>query len=59
MKNKTLFQDKVTKLELELNTISRMVSLNDRQEAFRHITVAKSLLEDMQTMLNREQEYFR
>jgi len=59
MKNKALFQDKVTKLELELNTIARMISLNDKQEASRRVDVAKNLLEDMQTMLNREQEYFR
>ena len=59
MKNKNLFQEKITRLESSLNTINRAISLNDRQEAFNSLERAKELLSDMQSMLNREEEYFK
>ena len=54
MKNKEVFQNKVTRLESMLNNIGRAVSLNDRQQAFDDIERAKVMLNDLQTMLNRE-----
>ena len=58
MKNKELFQNKVTRLESMLNNIGRAVSLNDRQQAFDDIERAKAMLSDLQTMLNRESTTF-
>lgn len=58
MKNKELFQNKVTRLESMLNLIGRAVSLNDRQQAFDDIERAKAMLGDLQTMLNRESTTF-
>lgn len=58
MKNKELFQNKVTRLESMLNLIGRAVSLNDRQQAFDDIERAKAMLSDLQTMLNRESTTF-
>ena len=58
MKNKEVFQNKVTRLESMLNNIGRSVSLNDRQQAFDEIEKAKTMLNDLQTMLNREQTTF-
>lgn len=58
MKNKEVFQNKVTRLESMLNNIGRAVSLNDRQQAFDDIERAKVMLSDLQTMLNREQTTF-
>lgn len=54
MRNKELFQNKVTRLESMMNNIGRAVSLNDRQQAFDQIEAAKRFLSDLQTMLNRE-----
>ena len=58
MKNKEIFQNKVTRLESMLNNIGRSVSLNDRQQAFDEIEKAKTMLNDLQTMLNRESTTF-
>ena len=58
MKNKELFQNKVTRLESMLNLIGRAVSLNDRQQAFDDIERAKTMLGDLQTRLNRESTTF-
>ena len=59
MKNKEVFQNKVTRLESMLNSIGRAVSLNDRQQAFDEIERAKTMLNDLQTMLNRESTTFK
>ena len=58
MRNKNIFQEKITRLESSLNTIGRAVSLNDREQAYEHIERSKSILSDMQSMLNREEEYY-
>lgn len=58
MRNKNLFQEKITRLESTLNVIGRGVSSNDRQQSMDAIERAKALLSDMQTMLNREEEYY-
>jgi len=58
MRNKEIFQNKVTRLESMMNNIGRAVSLNDRQQAFDDIERAKAMLSDLQTMLNRESTTF-
>ena len=59
MRNKNLFQEKITRLESSLNTIGRAVALNDKEQAYGHIERAKSILADMQSMINREEEYYK
>jgi len=54
MRNKEIFQNKVTRLESIMNNIDRAVSLNDRQQVFDQLERAKTMLGDLQTMLNRE-----
>ena len=58
MKNKEVFQNKVSRLESMLNSIGRAVSTNDRQQAYDNIEKAKAMLSDLQTMLNREETTF-
>jgi hypothetical protein len=58
MKNKEVFQNKVSRLESMLNSIGRAVSTNDRQQAYDDIEKAKAMLGDLQTMLNREETTF-
>jgi|GEM_PF-5077379 hypothetical protein len=58
MRNKELFQQKVTRLESMMNNIGRAVSLNEQQQAFDGIERAKVMLNDLQTMLNRESTTF-
>ena len=59
MRNKHVFQEKITRLESTLNSINRAISLNDRDQAFSNLDRAKELLADMQSMLNREEEYYK
>jgi len=59
MRNKEIFQNKVTRLESMMNNIGRAVSLNDRQQAFDDIERAKAMLGDLQTMLNREETTYK
>ena len=58
MRNKNIYQEKITRLESTLNTIGRAVSLNDREQAYEFIEKGKELLSDMQAMINREEEYY-
>ena len=55
MRNKELFQQKVTRLESMMNTIHRAVNVNDRDAAQRNVELCKEMLSDLQTMLNREE----
>ena len=55
MRNKELFQQKVTRLESMMNTIHRAINVNDRDAAQRNVEVCKEMLSDLQTMLNREE----
>ena len=41
-------------MESMMNTIGRAVSSNDKSKAYEIIEQTKIILEDMQTMLNRE-----
>jgi len=59
MRNKNIFQEKITRLESTLNTIGRAVALNDREQAYERIEKSKAILSDMQSMLNREEEYYK
>lgn len=59
MRNKNIYQEKITRLESTLNAIGRAVSLNDREQAFQNIEKSKEILSDMQAMVNREEEYYR
>lgn len=58
MKNKEVFQNKVTRLESMMNNIGRSVATNERELAFEQIEKAKTMLNDLQTMLNRESTTF-
>jgi uncharacterized protein YutE (UPF0331/DUF86 family) len=58
MRNKQLFQEKITRLESMMNNIQRAVNVNDREAAIRNLELSKQTLSDMQTMINREQEYY-
>jgi hypothetical protein len=58
MRNKELFQQKVTRLESMMNSIHRAINVNDRDTAQRNVEVSKELLSDLQTMLNREETTF-
>ena len=55
MRNKELFQQKVTRIESMMNSIGRSVATNERDQAFDQIEKVKSMLGDLQTMLNREE----
>ncbi len=59
MRNKEIYQNKITRLESIMNNIDRAISLNDRQQAFDDIERAKTMLGDLQTMLNRESTTFK
>ena len=59
MKNKHIFQEKITRLESILNATNRAISTNERQQAFDLLEKSKEILMDMQTMLNREEETYR
>ena len=59
MRNKEIYQNKVTRLESMMNNIQRAVSTNDRQMAFEQIVLAKETLSDLQTMINREQTVYK
>lgn len=58
MRNKELFQQKVTRLESMMNSIHRAINVNDRDAAQRSVEMSKEMLSDLQTMLNREQTTF-
>lgn len=58
MRNKTIYQEKITRLESTFNAIGRAVSLNDRDQAYQNIEKGKDILSDMQAMVNREEETY-
>lgn len=59
MRNKNLFQEKITRLESTLNSIGRSVATNERDQAYEQIEKGKAILSDMQAMINREEEYYK
>jgi len=58
MRNRELFQQKVTRLESMMNNIHRAINVNDRDAAQRNVEMSKEMLSDLQTMLNREETTF-
>ena len=56
MKNKNIFQEKISRMESMMNSIGRAVSTNERDQAYEGIERVKGVLNDMQTMLNREDQ---
>lgn len=59
MKNKNLYQEKIDRLESQIKKIEYNVSIMNRDQAYIELDHARGLLRDMQTMINREEEYFR
>jgi hypothetical protein len=59
MRNKELFQEKITRLESMMNNIHRAINVNDRNAAQRNVELSKEVLSDLQTMVNREETTYR
>lgn len=59
MRNKELFQEKITRLESMMNNIHRAINVNDRNAAQRNVELSKEILSDLQTMVNREETTYR
>ena len=59
MRNKELFQEKITRLESMMNNIHRAININDRNAAQRNVELSKEILSDLQTMVNREETTYR
>ncbi len=59
MKNKIIYQDKINRLESQLRKIEHNVSTLNRDAAYVELDKAKEILRDMQSMVNREEEYFK
>ena len=58
MRNKNIYQEKITRLESTLNAIGRAISLQDQSQAYEYIEKSKAILSDMQSMINREEESY-
>lgn len=59
MKNKNLYQEKVNRLESQVKKIEYSVATLNRDQAYIELDKARELLKDLQTMINREEEYFK
>jgi len=59
MKNKIIYQDKIDRLESQLRKIEHNVSTLNRDAAYVELDKAREILRDMQSMVNREEEYFK
>lgn len=59
MKNKIIYQDKINRLESQLKKIEHNVSTLNRDAAYVELDKAREILRDMQSMVNREEEYFK
>lgn len=59
MKNKTIYQDKINRLESQIRKIEHNVSTLNRDAAYVELDKAREILRDMQSMVNREEEYFK
>ena len=59
MKNKNLYQEKINRLESQIKKIEYSVATLNRDQAYQDLDKAREILRDMQTMLNREEEYFK
>ena len=59
MKNKIIYQDKINRLESQLRKIEHNISTLNRDAAYVELDKAREILRDMQSMVNREEEYFK
>ena len=59
MKNKNLYQEKINRLESQIKKIEHSVATFNRDQAYVELDKAREILRDMQTMINREEEYFK
>ena len=59
MKNKTRYQDKINRLESQIRKIEHNVATLNRDTAYVELDKAREILRDMQSMVNREEEYFK
>lgn len=59
MKNKTIYQDKINRLESQIRKIEHSVATLNRDAAYVELDKAREILRDMQSMVNREEEYFK
>lgn len=59
MKNKIIYQDKINRLESQLRKIEHNISTLNRDAAYVELDKAREILRDMQSMVNREDEYFK
>ena len=59
MKNKTIYQDKINRLESQIRKIEHNISTLNRDAAYVELDKAREILRDMQSMVNREEEYFK
>ena len=59
MKNKTIYQDKINRLESQIRKIEHNVATRNRDAAYVELDKAREILRDMQSMVNREEEYFK
>ena len=59
MKNKTIYQDKINRLESQIRKIEHNVATLNRDAAYVELDKAREILRDIQSMVNREEEYFK
>lgn len=54
MRNKNLISNKLDRLESELRKLNFAIGTNDRPSSYNHLDVAKEIISDINTLLNRE-----
>ena len=59
MNNKNLYQENINRLESQIKKIEYSVATLNRDQAYQDLDKAREILRDMQTMINREEEYFK
>lgn len=56
MRNKALTSDKLDRIESEVSKLNYTIGVNDRESSYKHLDRIKSLISDINTMLNREEQ---
>lgn len=54
MRSKQTISEKLDRLESELRKLNYTIGVNDRDKSYTYLDVAKSLISDISTLLNRE-----
>lgn len=54
MRSKQSISEKLDRLESELRKLNYTIGVNDRDKSYTYLDVAKSLISDISTLLNRE-----